>query len=104
MNSDYYKEVRLQMLNDEKPKACMRCYNEEDNGIKSKRIHEQSVFPQNTFDWASGVTREGGDIDMDLRFVELRLGNVCNVRCALPTLVRIRPKIFMTTYITPLQT
>jgi hypothetical protein len=81
MNSDYYKEVRLQMLNDEKPKACMRCYNEEDNGIKSKRIHEQSVFPQNTLDWASGVTREGGDIDMDLRFVELRLGNVCNVRC-----------------------
>jgi len=81
MNSDYFKEVRLQMLNDEKPKACRRCYDEEDNGIKSKRLHEQSVFPQNSFDWASGITREGGDIDMDLRFVELRLGNLCNVRC-----------------------
>jgi len=81
MNSDYYKEVRLQMLNNEKPKACMRCYNEEDNGIKSKRIHEQSVFPQTDEIWASNNTREDGYIDMDLRFVELRLGNVCNVRC-----------------------
>ena len=81
MNSDYYKEVRLQMLNKEKPKACMRCYNEEDNGIKSKRLHEQSVFPQNDEVWASRNTREDGNIDMDLRFVELRLGNVCNVRC-----------------------
>jgi len=81
MNSDYYKEVRLQMLNKEKPKACMRCYNEEDNGIKSKRLHEQSVFPQNDEIWASRNTREDGNIDMDLRFVELRLGNVCNVRC-----------------------
>ena len=81
MNSDYYKEVRKQMLNNEMPKACMRCYNEEDNGIRSKRDHEKSVFPQNSANWASGITREDGSIDMDLRFVELRLGNVCNVRC-----------------------
>ena len=81
MNSDYYNEVRLQMLNNEMPKACMRCYNEEDNGIRSKRDHEKTVFPQNSSDWASGITRQDGSIDMDLRFVELRLGNVCNVRC-----------------------
>ena len=60
MNSDYYKEVRLQMLNNEMPKACMRCYNEEDNGIKSKRDHEKAIFPQNSFSWASGITREDG--------------------------------------------
>ena len=45
MNSDYYKEVRLDMLNNKMPKACMRCYNEEDKGIKSKRDHEKTVFP-----------------------------------------------------------
>lgn len=81
MNSDYYKEVRLQMLNDEKPKACMRCYEEEDKGVKSKRQHETEVFKQNSTDWASKLTSEDGSIPMDLRFVELRLGNVCNVRC-----------------------
>ena len=81
INSDYYKEVRLQMLNDEKPKACMRCYDEEDKGIKSKRQHEAEVFKQGSIDWASELTSADGSIPMDLRFVELRLGNVCNVRC-----------------------
>lgn len=81
INSDYYKEVRLQMLNNIKPKACMRCYKEEDKGIKSKRQHEATVFPSYTADYASTLTSEDGSIPMDLRFVELRLGNVCNVRC-----------------------
>ena len=81
MNSDYYKEVRLQMLNNKKPQACMRCYEEEDKGIKSKRQHETEVFKDYSSDYASKLTKEDGSIDMDLRFVELRLGNVCNVRC-----------------------
>ena len=81
LNSDYYKEVRLQMLNNEKPKACLRCYEEEEKGLKSKRNHETTVFPQNSADWARELTSEDGSIPMDLRFVELRLGNVCNVRC-----------------------
>jgi len=81
MNSDYYKEVRLQMLNNKKPQACMRCYEEEDKGIKSKRQHETEVFKHYPSDYASKLTSEDGSIDMDLRFVELRLGNVCNVRC-----------------------
>ena len=46
LNSDYYKEVRLQMLNNEKPKACLRCFEEEEKGLKSKRNHETTVFPQ----------------------------------------------------------
>jgi len=81
LNSDYYKEVRLQMLNNEKPKACLRCYEEEEKGLKSKRNHETTVFPQNSANWARELTSEDGSIPMDLRFVELRLGNVCNVRC-----------------------
>ena len=81
MNSDYYKEVRLQMLNNKKPQACMRCYEEEDKGIKSKRQPETEVFKHYSPDYASKLTKEDGSIDMDLRFVELRLGNVCNVRC-----------------------
>ena len=81
MNSDYYKQVRLEMLNNQKPKACMRCYEEEAKGIESKRQHEKTVFPSYTTDYARKLTSEDGSIPMDLRFVELRLGNVCNVRC-----------------------
>lgn len=81
MNSDYYKQIRLEMLNDIEPKACTRCYEEERKGIESKRQHESKVYPDYDTDYASRLTSEDGSIPLDLRFVELRLGNVCNVRC-----------------------
>jgi hypothetical protein len=81
MNSDYFRQLRLQMLAGEKPIACMRCYDEEDKGIRSKRLHENGIYNAHTEEWARKNTREDGTILLDLRFVELRLGNVCNVRC-----------------------
>ena len=81
MNSDYFKQIRKEMLNDVEPKACTRCYEEERKGINSKRIHESEVYSYFNSDYASRLTSEDGSIPMDLRFVELRLGNVCNIRC-----------------------
>ena len=81
MNSDYFKQIRQQMLNGEKPVACMRCYDEEDKGIRSKRVHEIEQYPHRSLSWATSSTDANGGIPLDLRFVELRLGNVCNVRC-----------------------
>jgi len=81
MNSDYFKEIRREMLNDVEPKACKRCYDEERKGIESKRIFESKVYSYFNSDYASRLTGEDGSIPMDLRFVELRLGNVCNIRC-----------------------
>ena len=81
MNSDYFKQIRQQMLNGEKPAACMRCYDEEDKRIVSKRKHEMGQYPHRDHTWAVSVTDADGRIPLDLRFVELRLGNVCNVRC-----------------------
>jgi len=81
MNSDYFKKLRLQFLNGEIPRACRRCFEEEENGIHSKRITESFNFPDATFEKASSVTEEDGAIPIDLKFVELRLGNVCNLKC-----------------------
>ena len=81
MNSDYFKQIRLEMLNDQEPLACRRCYAEERKGITSKRQHEATIFESYTSDYARRLTAKDGSIDMDLRFVELRLGNVCNIRC-----------------------
>ena len=36
MNSDYFKQIRLKMLNDIEPKACERCYNEENYYSKAR--------------------------------------------------------------------
>ena len=81
MNSDYYKQIRLEMLEGQKPAACMRCYDEESKGMVSKRVYEQSQYPSKDHRWASSVTDTSGYVHTDLVFVELRLGNVCNVQC-----------------------
>ena len=69
------------MLNDVEPKACSRCYEEERKGIESKRVHESKIYKDFDPDYASRITSEDGSIPLDLRFVELRLCNVFNVRC-----------------------
>jgi sulfatase maturation enzyme AslB (radical SAM superfamily) len=82
MNSESYKKARLEVLDDKKPKACLRCYAEEAKGMNSKRIEEIKNYPEYTIDVAREVTDSTGYMkDVQLEFVELRLGNTCNVAC-----------------------
>ena len=81
MNSDYYKQTRLQMLNGEVPKACERCFIEEQNGIRSKRLEENENYKDFTIENAKSITNDSGKIKVPMKFVELRLGNLCNVKC-----------------------
>lgn len=81
-NSSSFRNARLQVLRGEKPKACLRCYDEEAKGMRSKRIEEIGNYPEYTIDVARSATDEHGVInDIQFDFVELRLGNVCNVAC-----------------------
>jgi MoaA/NifB/PqqE/SkfB family radical SAM enzyme len=73
MNSDSFTEIRRKMLNDEKPIECMGCYKDEENGIKSKRQRENRRFTVEEY----FLQKE----KFPLKFVELRLGNVCNIKC-----------------------
>ena len=82
MNSDSFKKARLEVLDDKKPKACLRCYAEEAKGMNSKRVEEIKNYPEYTIDVAREVTDNTGYMkDVQLEFVELRLGNTCNVAC-----------------------
>ena len=82
MNSDSYKKARLEVLDSKKPKACLRCYAEEAKGMNSKRVEEIKNYPEYTIDVARKVTDSTGYMkDVQLEFVELRLGNTCNVAC-----------------------
>lgn len=74
VNSDYYVNVRQQMKSGIKPNACLRCYSEEESLITSKRELELERFGTN-------YTDNDGVIEPNLKFIELRLGNLCNVRC-----------------------
>jgi len=82
MNSESFRKARLEVLNGEQPKACTRCYVEESKGIKSKRVQEIRNYPDYTIKVARDVTDDTGYMkDVQLDFVELRLGNTCNVKC-----------------------
>jgi len=82
-NSDYFNNVRKQMIAGEEPVACTRCFDRERKGLDSKRLLEQREYPHYTFNTAIKNTcpSTGELIKMDYRFVELRLGNICNVKC-----------------------
>jgi len=82
MNSESFRRARLESLAGKKTKACMRCYSEEAKGMQSKRLEEIKNYPDYTQDVAQSVTDADGYIqDVQLEFVELRLGNTCNVAC-----------------------
>lgn len=81
INSDFFKQVRLQMLNGEQPQACQMCYQKEIKGLESKRTYENQNYDYFTQEIARELTKEDGTIDPNPIFVELRLGNTCNLMC-----------------------
>jgi organic radical activating enzyme len=80
-NSDSFSKVRTQMLNDEEPVQCTRCFDLERVGIKSKRQYELERLNCNE-ERAIKITNLDGTInDVCYEFIELRLGNHCNLAC-----------------------
>ena len=80
VNAKTFKEVRLSMLKGERHPACGPCWTREDQGAISKRIFDGRRFPF-TLAEAIKLTAADGSITPDIRFAELRLGNVCNIKC-----------------------
>lgn len=72
-NSKTYVDLRKQFLNGEKPEMCERCFREEDAGIKSAR-------QKNNDNWSSSQ-EEQSVIKLDVKYIDLRLGNLCNLKC-----------------------
>ena len=81
MNSDLFKNVRLEMLAGKMPAPCMRCYKTEQSGNESKRTR---IGPDYYIDLenAKSITNTDGSLkELNFEFVELRLGNICNLAC-----------------------
>ena len=76
INSDSFKQIRKQMVEGEVPPACKTCHDVELAGGKSKR--QKDSFYMTDVDKS---TKEDGEIKIDLRNVEIRLGNYCNLKC-----------------------
>jgi len=83
-NSEHMRRTRLQMLNDEIPESCRKCFYEESKGIVSKRQWETEVWKERLdIDSIVAKTDDQGNIPVDIPYFDLRLGNVCNLKCVM---------------------
>ena len=74
LNSETYKTIRRQMLDGVQPDMCERCFKEEATGIKSAR--------QNWNDkWYDKDKEYNVESSLDIEYIDLRLGNLCNLKC-----------------------
>jgi len=75
-DSEYMQDLRRQFRQGKKPQTCNRCWEEEDAGRTSKRIHSQVRLKElyQQVDWTN-------DRPDQLWFVDLKLGNICNLKC-----------------------
>jgi MoaA/NifB/PqqE/SkfB family radical SAM enzyme len=74
--SDYMQSLRQQFRRGEKPATCNRCWEEEAAGRDSKRIHSRVRLKElyQLVDW-------NNDTPDQLWFIDLKLGNICNLKC-----------------------
>lgn len=73
-NSEDYLRIRKQFMDGERPETCQRCFREEDAGIRSPRIGYNEK-------WYQDDVQVAEEIPLDIRYVDIRLGNLCNLKC-----------------------
>jgi sulfatase maturation enzyme AslB (radical SAM superfamily) len=75
-NSEYMNNLRQRFLNGEKPEGCNRCWSEEASGRTSKRMHSEMRLRK-----IIGEAQFAKSTDGKLMFLDLKLGNICNLKC-----------------------
>jgi radical SAM protein with 4Fe4S-binding SPASM domain len=80
-NNDKMRQLRVKLLNGEKPASCSKCYEQESNNIQSFR-HSANLNFQSHLDNIAGKTNSDGSLDdMKLRYWDFRFSNLCNMKC-----------------------
>jgi organic radical activating enzyme len=74
-NSDHMQSLRQQFLDGEQPVTCRKCWNEEDAGRTSKRMHTLDRLKH------MGISSGWTPAAKPLMFLDLKLGNICNLKC-----------------------
>ena len=74
-NSRAMQTLRQQFLDGQQPQTCRRCWQEERAGRTSKRMHTLDRLKH------MGITPEWTTDAKPLMFLDLKLGNICNLKC-----------------------
>jgi MoaA/NifB/PqqE/SkfB family radical SAM enzyme len=74
-NSNHMRSLREQFLAGKRPQTCRKCWNEERGGRTSKRMHTLDRLKHSIADteWTTDAK--------PLMFLDLKLGNICNLKC-----------------------
>ena len=74
-DSGYMQRLRQDFLDGKRPRTCRKCWNEERAGRTSKRMYTLDRLKHMIQDeeWTSA--------SKPLRFLDLKLGNICNLKC-----------------------
>lgn len=85
-NSDQMKFIRNEMISGNKLEGCIACYVQESSGRTSNRQYANSEWSnrlgdQHMFSLVDKAIVSGGELDYSLAYLDLRLGNLCNLKC-----------------------
>jgi len=80
LNSEFMKNVRVQLLKGEFPELCRRCQITEETGGVSRRMNENQHFAPMIADLVRGTSADG-EIAVAVKSADYRLGNLCNLAC-----------------------
>ena len=82
-NGKEIKELRRQLLNNERPAGCRSCWDMEDSGVRSTRL-QTAIDYQNIMNIEKAIQTTTDDFSMPLtglKSIELRFDNICNLMC-----------------------
>ena len=72
------------MRNDQVPASCRKCFAEEEKGIVSKRQWETKVWEKRLdIDSIVEQTDADGNLPVNIPYFDLRLGNLCQLKCVM---------------------
>ena len=80
-NNDYMRQLRLDLLANKRPKSCEKCYEQEDQGIRSFRKNANWTFDHHLPTLHTKTNPDGSLDDMHLHYWDFRFSNLCNMKC-----------------------
>ena len=85
-NSDEMRKMRLAMINGDKLEGCNVCYLQESSGRTSNREYSNAEWSRRLTETellnkVDQAITSGGEIDYSIAYLDLRLGNLCNLKC-----------------------
>ena len=80
MNSEDFKQMRLNMLNDKPVEVCQRCYDLETVGVFTLR-QGQNGRAMESVDLVEATNDDGSIDKFEMKYMDIRFSNLCNMKC-----------------------